>query len=97
MFFIWQILILNVNILGDVKEAAFIIPILKFDGSNTPITTLSNNGFTSIMSDRKLICTSDGKAASLDDTCVNRTGIYDRVKIPFNSSKITVVLETSNI
>lgn len=85
--------LLTLHISGDVQNAAMIVPVLKFDGSHRPQTELSGSGFTSLMSGQTLICTTNGRKADFSGTAVNRTGIYDRIRIRFSGSELKLVLQ----
>lgn len=85
--------LLTIHISGDVQNAAMIVPVLKFDGSNRPQTELSGSGFTSLMSGKTLICTTNGQKADFSGTAVNRTGVYDRIRIRFSGSELKLVLQ----
>ncbi len=85
-------LTLKMSIAGEVKNPVMIVPVLESDGMNTPELTLQGSGFTALMQGKILTCQSDGKAAEISGTAVNRTGIYKLVKIPFGGDSLELTL-----
>ena len=51
---------IELELSGDVQDAALIVPVLRYDGENRPITKLQESGFTSFMTGKKLTVASDG-------------------------------------
>ncbi len=85
-------LALDVRLDGDAVSPALIIPVLRFDGENRPTLELDGASFTADMQDCTLRVTSDGEGACLDGPAVNRTGLYERIRIPFCGAAIHIVM-----
>ena len=82
---------LEISVSGNAVNQIMVIPVLEFDGLNKVETTLSNNGFTSLMNGKKLEVTSNSNQATFAGTAVNRTGLYKRVILPMKDGKIKIV------
>ena len=85
---------LDLALSGDARDAALIVPVLKYDGENRPVTKLQASGFTSVMAGKKLTVTSDGDAAEWGGSATNRTGEYDLVRLPFRGETLSMELHT---
>ena len=68
-----------------------IIPILNSNGADKPVLNLQGSTLTAIMRGKTLQIVSDGAEAVKAGQCVNRTGVYDRIKIPIKGESIKLI------
>ncbi|MBE6367897.1 MAG: hypothetical protein E7052_08340 [Lentisphaerae bacterium] len=84
-------LTLTVSVSGNARDADMIIPILNSNGADKPILNLQGSTLTAVMRGKTLQIVSDGAEAVKAGQCVNRTGVYDRIKIPIKGESIKLI------
>ena len=83
-------LTLEVSVSGNVSESFMIVPVLDFDGEQSPVLTLSDCGFQASFKNKLLKLTSCGTECCISGRAVNRNGLYSLLKIKMPDNRITL-------
>ena len=87
---------LSVTLSGDVRRAEMVVPVLLDDGENKPELILTERGFRLVSGGKTLQVESDGASVRRDGTAVNRTGVYQLVKLAVKDNRIRLRFRWEN-
>ena len=84
-------MVLTIKLDGEAKDAYVTVPVLKNNGADKSVLTLTDSGATLTMRGKTLAIQSDVPGVAVEGTAVNRTGEYTIVKFPMKDNQATLV------